>query len=73
VADKPVTRSELQRSLVVNALTKPLNVLVPAAVVVAGIVLGALWLVAVAVVVYAVLAALTFFDGREAERVGKRV
>jgi hypothetical protein len=73
VADKSVTRSELQRSLVVNALTKPLNVLVPAAVVVAGIVLGALWLVAVAVVVYAVLAALTFFDGREAERVGKRV
>ena len=73
MADKPVTRSELQRSLVVNALTKPLNVLVPAAVVVAGIVLGALWLVAVAVVVYAVLVALTFFDASEAERVGKRV
>jgi chromosome segregation ATPase len=42
-------------------------------VVVAGIALGALWLVAVAVVVYAVLAALNFFDGAEAERVGKRV
>jgi hypothetical protein len=73
VAEKPVTRSQLQRSLMANALTKPLNVLVPAALVVAGIVLGALWLVAVAAVVYAVLAALTFFDEGEAERVGKRV
>jgi hypothetical protein len=73
VAEKPVTRSQLQRSLVANALTKPLNVLVPAALVVAGIVLGALWLVGVAVVVYAVLGALTFFDEGEAERVGARV
>lgn len=73
MAEKPVTRSQLQRSLVANALTKPLNVLVPAALVVAGIVLGALWLVGVAVVVYAVLGALTFFDEGEAERVGTRV
>ena len=73
MAEKPVTRSQLQRSLVANALTKPLNVLVPAALVVAGIVLGALWLVAIAVVVYAVLGALTFFDEGEAERVGARV
>jgi uncharacterized coiled-coil protein SlyX len=73
VAEKPVTRSQLQRSLVANALTKPLNVLVPAALVVAGIVLGALWLVGVAVVVYAVLGALTFFDESEAERVGTRI
>ena len=55
MAEKPVTRSQLQRSLVANALTKPLNVLVPAALVVAGIVFGALWLVGIAVVVYAVL------------------
>ncbi|MFL5874672.1 MAG: hypothetical protein ACJ76T_02095 [Solirubrobacteraceae bacterium] len=73
MAEKPVTRSQLQRSLVANALTKPLNVLVPAALVVAGIVLGALWLVGVAVVVYAVLGALTFFDEGEAERVGTRI
>ncbi|MFL5956123.1 MAG: hypothetical protein ACJ756_01600 [Solirubrobacterales bacterium] len=73
MAEKPVTRSQLQRSLVANALTKPLNVLVPAALVVAGIVLGALWLVGVAMVVYAVLGALTFFDEGEAERVGTRV
>lgn len=73
MAEKPVTRSQLQRSLVANALTKPLNVLVPAALVVAGIVLGTLWLVGVAVVVYAVLGALTFFDEGEAERVGTRI
>ncbi|HEX4760467.1 MAG TPA: hypothetical protein VH256_06675 [Thermoleophilaceae bacterium] len=73
MADKLVTRSSLQRSLVANALSKPLNVLVPAVVVVAGIVLGALWLIPVALVIYAVLAALTFFDSSEAERVGKRV
>jgi chromosome segregation ATPase len=73
VAEKPVTRSQLQRSLLANALTKPLNVLVPAGLVVAGIVFGALWLVGIAVVVYAVLGALTFFDEGEAERVGKRV
>ena len=73
MADKEITRSQLQRSLLVNALTKPLTVLVGAAVAVAGIALGAVWLVGVAIVVYLVLAALTFFDADEAERVGKRV
>jgi hypothetical protein len=73
MAGKEITRSQLQRTLVVNALTKPLNVVVAAVVAVAGIVLGAVWLVAVAVVIYAILAALTFFDADEAERVGKRV
>jgi hypothetical protein len=73
VADKAVTRAQLRRSLVVNALTKPLTVAIAAAVAVAGIVLGALWLIGVAVAVYALLALLTFFDEGEAERVGKRV
>src|SRR3954454_3052349 len=73
MAGKEVTRSALQRSLVVNALTKPLTVVVAAAVAVAGIVFGAIWLVGVAVVVYLVLAALTFFDADEAEKVGKRM
>jgi hypothetical protein len=73
VAGKEITRSQLQRTLVVNALTKPVNVVVAAVVAVAGIALGALWLVGVAVVVYAVLAALTFFDEGEAEKVGKRL
>jgi uncharacterized coiled-coil protein SlyX len=73
VAGKEITRSQLQRTLVVNALTKPVNVVVAAVVAVAGIALGAVWLVGVALVVYAVLAALTFFDEGEAEKVGKRV
>jgi hypothetical protein len=73
MAGKEVTRSRLQRSLVVNALTKPITVIVAAAVAVAGLVLGAVWLVGVAVLVYLVLAALTFFDADEAERVGKRL
>jgi hypothetical protein len=73
VAEKPVTRTQLRRSLMANALTKPVNVLVPAAVAVAGIVLGAWWLIAIAAAVYGVLALLTFFDEGEAERVGTRV
>jgi len=68
-----VTRTDLRRGLVVNALTKPINVVVPAAVAVAALLIGVTWLVAVAVVVYAVLAVLTFFDEGEAEKVGKRV
>jgi len=68
-----VTRADLRRGLVVNALTKPINVVVPAAVAVAALLIGVTWLLAVAVVVYAVLAVLTFFDEDEAEKVGKRV
>jgi hypothetical protein len=68
-----VTREHLGRALAVNALTKPVNVAVPAAVVVAGAVLGTVWLMVVAVACYAALAAITFFDDREAERVGQRL
>jgi hypothetical protein len=68
--DKPVTRDDLRRKLAANALTKPVNVAVPAAVVVGSIVVGAPWLLIVAAVAYVVLAALTFLDEREAERVG---
>src|SRR3954454_24987141 len=67
-----VTRTDLRRGLVVNALTKPINVVVPAAVAVAALLIGVTWLIAVAVVVYAVLAVLTFFDEDEAEKVGKQ-
>ncbi len=67
-----VTRTDLRRALVVNAVTKPVNVAVPSAVVVAGLALGVSWLIVVAAVVYAVLSALTFFDEGEAERVGAR-
>lgn len=69
--NKPVTRRDLQRALAANALTKPLNVALPAAVVVAGIVLGTSWLLPVAALVYAALAATTFFDEQEATRVGE--
>jgi hypothetical protein len=68
--DKPVTRSDLQRKLVANALTKPLNVAVPAGVAVVAIVAGVPWLLAVAAIVYVALAVMTFLDEREAERVG---
>jgi hypothetical protein len=72
VTSKEVTRASLRRDLAVNAASKPVNVIVPAGVVVAGLLLGTPWLLPVAAVVYVVLAAMTFFDEREAERVGKR-
>jgi hypothetical protein len=68
-----VTRSDLRRALMVNAMTKPVNVAVPAGVLVAGLLLGTGWLIPVALAVYAVLSLLTFFDEKEAERVGQRV
>lgn len=71
-ARRPPTRSELQRALAVNALTKPVTVVVGAAVAVAAIVLGAPWLLIIAVGAYAALATLTFFDENEAERVGNQ-
>ncbi len=67
------SRGELQRALVVNALIHPVNVLVPAGVVVAGVLTGAAWLAIVAVVCWLVLSAVTFFDVREAARVGERL
>jgi hypothetical protein len=69
---EPDTRTDLRRALALNALTKPLNVLVPAVVVVAASLLGAAWLVAVAGVCWLALAAVTFFDEDEAARVGAR-
>jgi hypothetical protein len=67
-----VTREHLARALAVNALTKPLNVVVPAGVVVAGLLVGAVWLLIVALVVWAALVGATFVDEREAQRVGER-
>jgi hypothetical protein len=68
-----VTRAELRRALVLNALAQPVNVLVPAGVLVAAAIFGAAWLAIVAVVCWLVLVGLTFFDEREAARVGDRV
>jgi len=69
---EPVTRRTLQRRIAVNALTKPLNLVVLAALIVAGIVLDlAAIAIPIAVVAYLVLCAVTFFDADEAERVGR--
>jgi hypothetical protein len=69
----PVTRADLRRALVLNALAHPINLLVPAGVLVAAALLGAVWLVIVAVVCWLVLVGMTFFDEREAARVGDRL
>jgi len=63
----------VSRGLIVNALTTPLNLVVPAAVIVAAMLIGATWLIALAALIYAVLVVLTFFDEGEAEKVAKRV
>jgi hypothetical protein len=69
-----VTRKELGRELAVNATFKPVNVAAPAAVVVVGLLLGVpVVALPVAVLLYVVLWLQTFFDNKEAERVGKRV
>lgn len=68
--DRPPTRAELNRLLLANALTKPFpNVLFPALFAIGGLVLGATWVVAIALVAYLAFAAATYFDGDEAERV----
>jgi hypothetical protein len=68
-----ITRVGLRRALMVNALTKPVNLAVPTAVVVVALVLGTWWLVAVAAVAYVALAAVTFLNENEARQVGERV
>jgi hypothetical protein len=67
-----MTRKELSLVLAVNAVTKPVNVLAPAVVLVAALVLGALWLAPVAVVCWLALVTVTFFDEREARAVADR-
>ena len=68
----PVTRDTLKRQLAVNAATKPLNVAAPAAVIIVGLLLGVTVVaLPIAVIAYIVLFLQTFFDGGEAEKVGK--
>lgn len=69
--DKPPTRAELNRLLVGNALTKPMpNIVVPAAIAAGGLVLGlSAVAIVIAVVCWLALAAITYLDGDEAERV----
>ena len=69
--DRPPTRAEMNRLLIVNAITKPFpNVIVGAGVAVAGIALGIPMIgILVGVVAWLALSVTTYLDGDEAERV----
>jgi hypothetical protein len=69
---RPPTRAGLTRAIAMNAATKPVNVVVPAAIAIVGALVGVGWLWPLAVVVYVALVIATFFDADEAEAVGKR-
>jgi hypothetical protein len=71
---RPLTRGELNRLLVANALAKPWpNLLVPVAVAAAGTLAGVgLLVVPIAIVAWVALSAITYFDGDEAERVAAK-
>jgi hypothetical protein len=69
---RPPNRSELTVALAMNAATKPVNVLVPAAIAIVAALVGVPLLWAVAVIVYVALVLATFFDADEAEKVGQR-
>src|SRR3954469_14971708 len=72
--DRPPTRAEINRALLVNAVTKPVNILVPAAIAVVGIVLGYWWIaVLIAIPAFVALCVVTYLDGDEAERVGSEL
>ncbi|MEA2309970.1 MAG: hypothetical protein QOI65_2256 [Thermoleophilaceae bacterium] len=70
-----MSRGELNRLLVTNALSKPWpNVLVPAGLAIAGILIGlGVVVIPIAIVAWLALSAITYFDGDEAERVAARV
>jgi hypothetical protein len=70
VAEPPATRAQRSRALIANALTKPLNIVVPAILIVAGFLLHIpIVLVPVAIVAYGLLAVFTLFDEGEAKKV----
>ena len=70
---RPYSRSEYNRALILNALTQPFNVLLLAAVLIAGLLLDAfLPLLAVGLGVYGIAAARTYFDEDVANKVLER-
>jgi hypothetical protein len=60
------------RALAIDALTQPVNVLVPVGVLAAAALVGALWLAPVAFGCWLVLAALTYFDEDKSQRLRSR-
>jgi hypothetical protein len=72
--EQPLTRGQLNRLLIGNALTKPWpNILVPALIAVAGVLLGLpAVVIPVAVVAWLAFAAITYFDEDEATEVAER-
>jgi chromosome segregation ATPase len=70
VVERPYTRREYGTALIVNAATDPFNAIVLAGMLIAGFALGqTTWLVPLAILVYAIGVARTFFDKEEQERV----
>jgi len=70
---RPYSRSEYNQALIANALTQPFNVVLLAAVLIAGLLLKAfLPVLAVGLVVYGIAAARTYFDEDEANKVLER-
>ena len=70
---RPYSRSDYNRALILNALTQPFNIVLLAAVLIAGLLLNAfLPVLAVGLVVYGVAAARTYFDSDEANKVLER-
>ena len=70
---RPYSRSDYNRALITNALTQPFNVMLLAAILIAGLLLNAfLPLLAVGIVVYGIAAARTYLDQDEANSVLER-
>jgi hypothetical protein len=72
--EKPLSRGQLNRLLIANALTKPWpNILLPALIAVAGVLLGLpAVVIPVAIVAWLAFAAITYFDEDEAAEVAGR-
>jgi len=72
-SSRPYSRSEYNRALIANALIHPFNVVLLAAVAIAGLLLDVFVpVLAVGLVVYAIAAARTYFDEDEANKVLER-
>ena len=70
---RPYSRAEYNQALIANALVQPFNVLLLAAVLIAGLVLDLfLPLLPVAAAIYGIAAARTYFDEDEAQKVLER-